>query len=350
MKKTFLYILIIFLLIGFFSPNLKVGATDPKGACTLGNQKFPDLTQKECTDKGPTANWIGYYYPLAPLPGLGNRPDKGIDTTETDSTGEKSVALGAYLNTMIKIIIGIAAILSVVMIVIGGIEYMTSELVSSKEAGKETIKNALFGLLVALGAYALLNTINPDLLNTDIAISGVTVKVDLSDLGGEASAPFVPISKTALAALGIDCPESGGKGATERIGRSFMGKVVYSQDPARRNKISGSKVTLDCSAFVAQVYRCAGLGYPGGTSAEMFGSASRTRATTDPLFDFTKLNPGDIVGWKATPPSPPGERNGHVMIYLGNGQILDVANPPGDARVAPLSAYQSRITFVKWSP
>ncbi|OGI66138.1 hypothetical protein A3A95_00265 [Candidatus Nomurabacteria bacterium RIFCSPLOWO2_01_FULL_39_18] len=172
----------IFILIGFFSPSLDVNAVEQYGTCNWveaeQKRKEENYLQANCLAKGNTATWVGYYYPLAPLPGLGNREDGGIDTAQIDSTG-KSIALGAYLNTMIKIIIGIAAILSVVMIVIGGIEYMTSELISSKEAGKETIKNALFGLLVALGAYALLNTINPDLLKSDLDVPGVTVTVDL---------------------------------------------------------------------------------------------------------------------------------------------------------------------------
>jgi len=68
------------------------------------------------------------------------------------------------------------------MIVLGGIEYMTSELVSSKENGKQRITNAIFGLVIALGAYALLNTINPDLLKTDLeSLTAVTVEVSLQD-------------------------------------------------------------------------------------------------------------------------------------------------------------------------
>jgi hypothetical protein len=80
---------------------------------------------------------------------------------------------------MIKIFIGLCAVLAVVMIVLGGIEYMTSELISSKEAGKERIRGAVFGLLLALGAYALLFTINPDILNTDLS-SLKDVKVDVT--------------------------------------------------------------------------------------------------------------------------------------------------------------------------
>jgi len=88
-------------------------------------------------------------------------------------------AFGTYLNIMIKIFIGLCAVLAVVMIVMGGIQYMTSELMSGKEDGKHRITEALFGLLIALGSYALLNTINPDLLKTDVAIEGTALKYSL---------------------------------------------------------------------------------------------------------------------------------------------------------------------------
>lgn len=108
-----------------------------------------------------------FYTPLAPLPGL----EGPIDTSE-------DCAFGKYLNIIIKIFLGICAVLAMIMIVIGGIEYMTSELPSSKGAGKKTIMQAIFGLLLALGAYLILNTINPNLLNTCLNnMTEVTIKV-----------------------------------------------------------------------------------------------------------------------------------------------------------------------------
>ena len=127
----------------------------------------------EATGGGGATSAVGKTYTLlAPLPcELGNVPGcvstangKGQLTTFDPTTG-----FGAYLNIMIKIFIGICAVLSVVMIVMGGVEYMTSELSHSKEAGKEKIEHALLGLIIALGAYALLFTINPDLLITCIS-------------------------------------------------------------------------------------------------------------------------------------------------------------------------------------
>jgi len=112
------------------------------------------------------------YTPLAPLPGF-----TSIDVTDVSS-------LSIYLNTMIALFIGISAVLAVIMIVLGGIQYATSELISSKEAGKERIRNALFGLLLALGSWLILNTINPDLLNTNPLSSHLTkqtITVDLDE-------------------------------------------------------------------------------------------------------------------------------------------------------------------------
>lgn len=142
-----------------------------------------NLNTVPLTNNNTTTNTNTTYTPLAPLPELGNQncpivnadgtiqknadgtPKMGINNCiETDKT-KVSCPFGNYLNIIIKLIIGIAAVLAMVMIVMGGIEYMTSEVVSGKEAGKETITHAILGLLLALGAYLILNTINPQLLS-----------------------------------------------------------------------------------------------------------------------------------------------------------------------------------------
>jgi len=109
----------------------------------------------------------GTYQPLALLPGL--------DTLDFSTD---SCPLGNYLNIMIKIIIGLVAVIAMVMIVMGGLEYMTSELISSKESGKGKIINAIVGLLIALASYLILNTLNPNLLNLCLdGIPTATIKI-----------------------------------------------------------------------------------------------------------------------------------------------------------------------------
>lgn len=150
MKKILFYILISIILVGSSAPAY-VLAEDP--APTSPN-----------------------YVLLTPLP-----CEKG---TENCPTGELTSfnpeqGLSSYLNLMIRIFIGICAVLAMIMIVLGGLEYMTSELVSSKESGKHKITGAVFGLIIALGSYALLNTINPDLLTTNVNVKGITIQVEL---------------------------------------------------------------------------------------------------------------------------------------------------------------------------
>src|SRR3989344_1469530 len=130
------------------------------------------------------------YRLLAPLPCPAGTAECRETFSEFDPTTEKP--LGVYLNLMIKIFIGLCAVLSVVMIIVGGLEYMTSELAHTKEAGKERIWQAILGLLIALGSYALLNTINPDLLKSDIKIPIVTVKVENFQISGALSRHGTP--------------------------------------------------------------------------------------------------------------------------------------------------------------
>ena len=72
--------------------------------------------------------------------------------------------IGDYFNVIFNIAIGLCAVLAVVMIVIGGIQYMGSESIFGKTEAKGQITRAILGLIIALGSFALLNTINPDLL------------------------------------------------------------------------------------------------------------------------------------------------------------------------------------------
>jgi hypothetical protein len=126
------------------------------------------------------------YKLLAPLPCSNEQP--GCVNGKLESFDPKNIddaSLGRYLNIMIKILIGLCAVMAVVMIVAGGLQYMTSELVSSKEASKSRITEAVFGLILALGSWALLNTINPDLLNTKLpTLKDVTIAVTLNAADG----------------------------------------------------------------------------------------------------------------------------------------------------------------------
>lgn len=78
-------------------------------------------------------------------------------------------ALNTILNQLFWAGLVIAVILAVVMIITGGIQYMTTDAMSGKEGGKDRIKAALGGLILAFSTIVILNTININL--TEITLS-----------------------------------------------------------------------------------------------------------------------------------------------------------------------------------
>ena len=81
---------------------------------------------------------------------------------------------GSYIQKIFVFIIGFAGVLAVLMIVLGGIQYMTSEAFTSKQAAKERITAAILGLLLAIASVLILETINPNLLNLNLNLSSGT--------------------------------------------------------------------------------------------------------------------------------------------------------------------------------
>lgn len=78
--------------------------------------------------------------------------------------------IGAYLLSLYKIFFTVTVVISVVMIIIGGIQWMFSAIPGVKLDGKGKIFSALSGLFIALSSWLILNTINPDLLDFSLVI------------------------------------------------------------------------------------------------------------------------------------------------------------------------------------
>lgn len=73
--------------------------------------------------------------------------------------------LRTFLAQAFQFGLAIAAALAVIMIVWGGVEIMLSESVFKKDDGKTKIKDAIYGLGLALVSWLILYTINPEILN-----------------------------------------------------------------------------------------------------------------------------------------------------------------------------------------
>jgi hypothetical protein len=82
----------------------------------------------------------------------------------------QSADLPTLLKNLFLITIGFAAILGVIMIAIGGVEYMGSDKVFTKTNGRNRIMAAFQGLFIILASYLILNTINPQLLSVNVLL------------------------------------------------------------------------------------------------------------------------------------------------------------------------------------
>lgn len=163
------------------------------------------------------------YTPLVVLPGVGQ--------TDTD------VELRTYIPGMFRLAIGIAGALAVLMIVIGGVEYITSESLGGKSDGRERINNAIIGLILAIGSYAILATISPNSL--EFNLSGFrTPPTGTSQPTSPGSCPVNPCSLSSACPTDNTCSVSstctkvctptGGPVTTGPC----IGSACYSQYPA----------------------------------------------------------------------------------------------------------------------
>ncbi len=150
--------------------------------CT-SNAKFIEILNNgsdnqpvEITVKKEIINPSNTYKLLAPI---GNLEEVRSSGGTCPGNPEMPNGIGCYLNIIFKVAIGLCAALAVIMIVVGGIQYMGNESVFGKTEAKSRIFSAILGLFIALGAFAILNTINPALTGKDgVDVDQVTIEID----------------------------------------------------------------------------------------------------------------------------------------------------------------------------
>ena len=79
-------------------------------------------------------------------------------------TTASQTSLVQFLGMVFDFGIAAAVVLALIMIIWGGIEYMTTDSWMGKDEGKTKITDALLGLGLALVSYLILYTINPALV------------------------------------------------------------------------------------------------------------------------------------------------------------------------------------------
>lgn len=114
----------------------------------------------------------------------------------------QQAGLGDLLNSLIQVMLVIAGVGALIMIIIGGVTYMTSDALDNKNRGRELITNAILGLILALGSWIILNTLNPNLtenLGFNVQTIDITPNYEFSEPG--------IVSNYTPPSADLDCPD-----------------------------------------------------------------------------------------------------------------------------------------------
>lgn len=220
---------------------------------------------------GAIAVYAQEYQPLAPLPGL-------KDGAEVDFV--------TYAGAAISFVIGFSAVLAVLVLVYGGFMYMTGEAINTKKEGADTMKNAVYGLLLILASWIILNTINPNLLNLNLNVCKVG---DINCAGSG-----TPTGGT----NGTPTGGTGNPPATE--GQN----VVYYSDVYKKNL-----TCVDCVPLT-------------GVSIKPGQCEGETCRTNESLAKKLQLLNAKQSGWRVTEAWPPTAP--HKNICHQNGSCVDI--------------------------
>jgi hypothetical protein len=278
------------------------------------------------------------YRLLAPIPGMTMLLDPELCKLEQEKNPGEICDINAFLNFLLQLAIGAAAVVLVVRIIIDGYGYMISDMPFVKAKLKGRFIDAMIGLVIALSSYLILNTISPRLVSNDIRIGEVAF--DVEEMGTDLPASQVQgsflqgnlslntkdkLSKMPLP-TGVLCPgETGGKGDVTTIALSFMKKVTYNNTPQRGTAGPQGTILLDCSLYVNTVLGCAGVTpKTADFTGDMFNKGEKITGAVEVrsgvgYINGKPLKAGDLVGVY----DPNGTGAHHVWIYIGNGEILD---------------------------
>ena len=91
----------------------------------------------------------------------------GLDATKTEGAPEELDGTDGLVTKVVNILLYVIGIVSVIMIIIGGIMYATSSGAAEKvKNAKNTILYSVVGLVIAIFAYAIINWVLGNVTNT----------------------------------------------------------------------------------------------------------------------------------------------------------------------------------------
>ncbi len=331
----------------------------------------PVVTVPTSSSKAPSSGFTlvpgagGTYTLLAPIGTF--FPDGKVDVA--------GGGLGGYLNGLYRAGIAIATGLALIMIVVGGLEYVSVDSIQGKSNGRERIKNALLGLLLALTSYIILRQINPNLLKSDLQVDSVAsiggIEGSAVSLKGEEMVIVQNIQDASQNALLYGFNPAGGVGGMigNAVGSAVGGvsyvpgavspaglrilasaknnvglKICTVMSPADRVATNNGKV--GCAFALSKIMNDANVPVGkilGTAEIKSYLAGDTRRFSLVSVNSLTSALPGDIV---VSPTS--GKSTGHVGIVETVGATRIISNHSGDGTSGDPAEIQSNHSGTGW--
>ena len=163
--------------------------------------------------------------------------------------------LSNYITNISSYLYMIVAIIAAFYLVYGGIQYLTTDMSSTKLEGKETIKRVLVGLIFIFSVWTIFNAINPQFLKSNLEFGDIEKESAAGDSGTATSTKPsdpnkpVPIGGTPIYA----CTE----GLEIVQGNYQMCKTVAGNMKAMISAASNAGVTLSIASAYRTSQSCA---------------------------------------------------------------------------------------------
>ncbi|OGL73415.1 hypothetical protein A3F28_00880 [Candidatus Uhrbacteria bacterium RIFCSPHIGHO2_12_FULL_57_11] len=150
---------------------------------------------------------------IIPIPGFKGFSE--IKVTEAGQTRTLDIPfIAQYIQAIYNYVLGIVGIIATVMIVYGGIRWLTAagNMTTIGDA-KKMITNAVVGVIIALGSYLILFTINPEL----VRLRSLRLELIEQALLNELLTTTEPTIIEEVGGVPVDRPEEGARGPVEKV-------------------------------------------------------------------------------------------------------------------------------------
>lgn len=140
------------------------------------------------------------YIPLEPL--------YGLPTSYGPNQGQGSFV--SLIGNSFKLLIGAGGLVAIVMIVLGALTYMFSDIAGNKKKSLDRIRGAMWAIVLLVSSYLILVTINPDLVKFSLDLGIPDNYNTTPNLSGNATPDPIQVKPDQLQEGERKCSQQGG--------------------------------------------------------------------------------------------------------------------------------------------